>query len=158
MKAIRSEVRRGMSAKRRFFNFFSRVVIIYSTSGKYSVTIIITKSYMYQKVPRHIVALDVLQIKNTVAQVILLSYHSLPLVKVTYVSLSYSLFSELSELFFYPPLLTSALFLESWSPLLLCLSLLLLNFCPTLRNFCLLFCTLAFLLKTKPRLYSSPAF
>ena len=38
-----------------------------------------------------------------------------------------------------PPLLSSALLLESWSPLFL--SLLLLNFCPTLRNFYLLFRT-----------------
>ncbi len=36
-----------------------------------------------KQVPHHIVALDVLQSKNAVAQVILLSYHSLPLVKVT---------------------------------------------------------------------------
>ncbi len=35
------------------------------------------------KYPGHTVALDVLQSKNAVAQVILLSYHSLPLVKVT---------------------------------------------------------------------------
>ncbi len=34
-------------------------------------------------ITRHIVALDVLQSKNAAAQVILLSYHSLPLVKVT---------------------------------------------------------------------------
>ena len=49
-------------------------------------------------------ALDVLQSKNAVAHVILLSYHSLPLVKVNviYVSLSCSLFSELSELFLSP--------------------------------------------------------
>ncbi len=38
---------------------------------------------LLRQVPRHIVALDVLQSKNAVAQVILLSYHSLPLVKVT---------------------------------------------------------------------------
>ncbi len=37
--------------------------------------------------------------------------------------------------------------------LFLCLSLL--DFCPTLRNFCLLFPTSAFLLKANPHLYSS---
>ena len=42
----------------------------------YFTVLIITSKY------RHIVALDVLQSKNAVTQVILFSYHSLPLVKV----------------------------------------------------------------------------
>ncbi len=55
--------------------------------------------------------------KTTVAQVILLSYHSLPLVKVTSVSLSCSLFSEHLS-FSYPHLSFLQLFLlELWSPL-----------------------------------------
>ncbi len=56
-------------------------------------------------------ALDLLQSKNAVAQVILLSY-SLPLVNITLVSLSCSI-SEQSQLFLSPPS-----FLRSFLPLL----------------------------------------
>ncbi len=65
-------------------------------------------------------------------------------------SLPYSLFSELSELFFYPtsPIFSSAS-LQSWISLFLSVSPAS-ELCPTLRNFCLVFLTLTFLLNTNP--------
>ncbi len=99
-------------------------------------------------------ALDVLQSKNAVEEVIFYSLLSVSLVKVTSVSFSCSLFSELSQLFLSP----SIPFFISLSSqvIVLCLPLRFLK--PTLllsglwtwalRNFCLLFhtyfCTVAF--------------
>ncbi len=93
-------------------------------------------------------ALDILQSKNAVAQVISVTilYHWLRLHKFpspTLFFLSYPSFSST------PPLLSSALLLESWNPLFLsispaseCLSY--------FEKLCLLFRTLAFLLNTNP--------
>ncbi len=102
---------------------------------------VIKKSYrillLTSKVPCHIVPLDVCKVRmqsHKLSCTATILYHWLRLHKfpspalffLNYMSFSYT-----------PYLLTSAHLLESWSPLFL--SLLLLNFCPTSRNFCLLF-------------------
>ncbi len=95
-------------------------------------------------------ALDILQSKNAVAQVILLSYHSLPLQGYISFSPILSFFLTIWA-FLLPHLSYLQLYLLSHGTLFSCLSLLLLNFCPTLRNYCLLFRTLAILLNTNSR-------